>query len=119
MNFALPVSLLEPTALAAAVSGLTLLAREAFCRVGARRDFRQRLTADGDKARGDLAVQQSALLLQQIQLLWAENASLKGREAECEQRYRDLERRCRELETRCESLSRRLDRFAVAPAVTI
>ena len=100
---------LTPTAVAALVSGATLLAREAVCRLGRRRDLRERLAADGERSRGELAVQQSSLLLQQIQLLWTENAALKRAETECVQRHRELERRCRELEASCESLTRRLD----------
>ena len=103
------------TVAAATISGLTLMARELVCRLGARRDLRHKLDAAGEKSRGELAVRQGEMLLQQIQLLWAENAALKTREAECEVRYRDLERRCRELEARCEALSRRIDR-AMSPA---
>lgn len=99
--------LAAPTVVAALVSGLALVLRDAL----GRRGERAKLTENARRHDDDVSIRGQELLLKQIESLWRENAAGRAREAESRQRCRDLEKRCEALVARCAELQQMLEQL--------
>ncbi len=98
MTYAL-AAIVTPTVIAAVVSAIALLVREAVIGRGGAR-----------KLRRESGHRSQELMLRQIELLWRENAESKAREAAMRTRLIDVEQRLAECGRTIRKLEAELDR---------